>query len=213
MLNSKIILNAFSRECNKCSFLYDYFHAKKCAIWYVCRRRNVDIQTLRAPIIYCSRCISISNIIENPITHLANGYTYINHAYSEKIYIFVAFLRHLRDRYCARQYWYRLKVRLRTSEAKDKLADRLPIFIQLSIIGLLDTLSLKLDLWKFQYASISRCVYWFFVKNCSWAVWIILDVKIFYYISYVWLFDVWKILWKFILHVTLFLTQESDFRF
>lgn len=184
MLNNKLILNAFSRECNKCSFLYDYFHAKKCAIWYVCRRRNVDIQTLRAPIIYCSRCISISNIIENPITHLANGYTYINHAYSKKIYIFVAFLRHLRGRYCARQYWYRLKVRLRTSEAKDELTDRLPIFIQLSIIELLNTLSLKLDLSNFNMHQSHVMFIDFFVKSCCWAIWIILDVKIFYYISY-----------------------------
>lgn len=114
----------------------------------------VDIQTLRAPIIYCSRCISISNIIENPITHLANGYTYINHAYREKICIFFAFLRHLHARSCARQYWYRLKARLRTSEAcaKDELADRLlilnhPIIDNTTAHNILLS---KLDFWKFQ---------------------------------------------------------------
>lgn len=158
-------------------FLYDQFFAKK--MWNVRRRFNVNVQTLRAPIIYCSRCISISNIIENPIMHLANGYTYINHACSEKvcffslfygIYMLVTELANIGID------WKRARLRTSGARAKDEPLNRLFILGHPNI----DSTALRciiIEAWSSEISMrINFSLDLFFRKSCAWAVRTVLDI-------------------------------------
>lgn len=115
---------------------------------------------------HCSRRTSTSNIIENPIMHLANGYISIMHAApGARPFSLFRSIYMLVTASLARQRAIDQSVHNFGSRPKRVLrADRRWIdcsfrVTQLSTVRLFDALSSRLDLREFQCASISRWVY------------------------------------------------------
>lgn len=124
---------------------------------------------------HCSHHIYISNIIENPIMHLANGYISIIHAVRARPFFLFRGIYMLVTASLVRQgidqsvhdfgSWPE-----RVLRAGHRRIDCSFRVTQLSTVRPFDALSSRLDLREFQCASISRWVYRLIGKSCVQAV-------------------------------------------